>query len=81
MKRVVPQGISRHDVTLPSGRVYGTAGAWGSLLGRKGNLTIRKRKLGWLPFLPAPSEASFLVGRFQTKAEGKLKESARDCDH
>jgi len=62
------EGLEREDVVLEPGRVYATAGAWGSTLGRKGNLCIRQRKLGWLPFLPAPSEASFLVGRFETRA-------------
>ena len=61
-------GLERSDVALEAGRLYATAGAWGPQLGRKGNLTIRKRKMGWLPFLPTPNEASFLVGQFRTQA-------------
>ena len=62
----------------PAGRIYGTAGCWGSQLGRKGNLTIKQRKLGWLSFLPAPSQASFLVGRFRTVAVTSGEEDAEE---
>lgn len=59
-------GIQRQDVELPPGRIYFSAGCWGSQLGRKGNLVIKQRKLGWLPFLPSINDASFLVGTFRT---------------
>ena len=36
-------GLERFDVMLDPGRIYATAGAWGSQLGRRGNLTIRQR--------------------------------------
>ena len=60
------RGLERHDIRLDPGRIYATAGAWGTQLGRRGSLTIRQRKMGWLPFLPIPNEASFLVGTFTT---------------
>jgi len=72
------EGLERKDISLEAGRIYGTAGCWGSQLGRKGNLTIKQRKLGWLPFLPAPSEASFLVGRFRTVAVTSGEENAEE---
>ena len=62
-------GLQRGDVVLEPGRLYGTAGAWGSLLAKRGNLTIRQKKLGWIPFLPSFADASFLVGRFEAVAE------------
>ena len=40
-------GIARQDVCLEAGRLYFTAGAWGDLLQRRGNLTIRQRRFGW----------------------------------
>ena len=46
-------GLERGDVRLKAGRLWCTAGAWGSLLARRGSLTIKQRKLGWLPFLPS----------------------------
>ena len=61
-------GIEREDVTLEAGRIYGSAGAWGDLLQRRGTLTIKQRKFGFLPFLPAPREASFIIGTFTAKA-------------
>ena len=60
------EGVERGDVMLEPGRIYGNAGAWGSQLGRRGSLTIKQRKLGWIPFVPTPSEASFIVGTFST---------------
>ena len=53
------EGLERGDVRLEPGRLYATAGAWGALLGRRGNLSIKQRKFGWMPFLPTLSEASF----------------------
>ena len=60
-------GIERNDVVLEAGRLFCTAGAWGDLLQRRGTLTIKQKKFGWLPFLPSPSEGSFLVGTFEAK--------------
>ena len=62
-------GVERDDVTLEAGRLHFSGAAWGNLLAKKGNLTIKQKKLGWLPFLPAPSEASFLVGAYRAKEE------------
>jgi hypothetical protein len=59
-------GLKRDDVVLDAGRIYCKAGAWGSTLGRRGNLSIKQAKFGWMPFLPSPSQASFLVGTFRT---------------
>ena len=56
------------DVTLEAGRLYATCGAWGDLLQRRGTLTIKQRKFGWMPFLPTPNEASFIVGVFTAQA-------------
>ena len=61
-------GVERGDVVLDPGRIYCTAGAWGDMLQRRGTLTIKQRKFGWLPFLPAPREASFLVGTYTATA-------------
>lgn len=60
-------GLERGDVVLEPGRLYCTAGAWGDLLARRGNLTIKQRKFGWIPFLPSLSEGSFLVGTFSAE--------------
>ena len=38
-----------------------------ALLARRGNLTIKQRKFGWIPFLPSLSEGSFLVGTFSAE--------------
>ena len=61
-------GVSRDDVLLEPGRIFGTCGAWGNLLQRRGTLTIKQRKFGWMPFLPSVNEASFIVGTFTSKA-------------
>ena len=73
-------GIERQDVCLEPGRLYCTAGAWGDLLQRRGTLTIKQRKFGWMPFLPAPREASFLVGVFTAKAVEKEQQAPRGVD-
>jgi hypothetical protein len=62
-------GVARGDVELEAGELHGTAGAWGELLQRRGTLTIKQRKFGWLPFLPAPRDASFIVGVFTATRE------------
>ena len=36
------------------------------MLQRRGTLTIKQRKFGWLPFLPSPTLGSFLVGTFRS---------------
>ena len=69
-------GIERNDVILEPGQLWCTAGAWGNLLQKRGTLTIKQRKFGWMPFLPAPREASFLVGVFTSKAEARADESS-----
>jgi hypothetical protein len=74
-------GVERGDVALEPGRLYCTAGAWGDLLARRGSLTIKQKKMGWLPFLPTPNEASFIVGVFQAKPlpeEGKEEPSGSE---
>ena len=40
----------------------------GDTLGRRGGLTIKQSRLGWLPFLPTlpGTQASFIVGTFRT---------------
>lgn len=63
------EGLARDDVALEPGRLYFSGSAWGALLAKRGNLTIRRRRLGWLPFLPAPSDASFLVGTYRAAQE------------
>lgn len=60
------EGVSRSDVVLEPGRLYCTAGSWGDLLARRGSLTIKQKRMGWLPFLPTPNEASFMVGVFRS---------------
>lgn len=60
-------GLSKGDVVLEPGRLYFNAPCWGALLSRRGNLTIRQRKLGWIPFLPSVGEASFMVGTFRSQ--------------
>ena len=62
------RGLARGDVTLEPGRVYFNAPCWGALLGKRGTLTIKQRRLGWLPFLPAIGEGSFIVGTFSCAA-------------
>ena len=60
-------GLSKgNDLTLDAGRLYFACGAWGNLLGKRGTLTIRQKRFGFLPFLPGP-EASFIVGTFRCK--------------
>ena len=61
-------GLRRNDIVLDAGRIYGTTTAWGPQLSRKGNLTLKKRKLGWLPFLPSLGESSFLIGCFRSRS-------------
>ena len=61
------EGLERSDVTLDPGRIYCTAGSWGDMLARRGSLTIKQRKMGWLPFIPTASEASFIVGVFRSQ--------------
>ena len=80
------RGITRADVELPAGRLYFNAGAWGDgtagILAKRGTLTIRQRRLGWLPFLPSVREGSFLVGTFRAAPPspigGRGTESERD---
>ena len=69
------EGLERKDVILEPGRLYATAGAWGNLLGRRGNLSIKQRKFGWMPFLPSLNDASFLVGTFTTAAAERTSSS------
>jgi hypothetical protein len=61
-------GMQREDVVLDPGKLWFSAPAWGSQLSRRGNLTIRQSKLGWLPFLPTlpGTEGSFMVGTFRS---------------
>ena len=69
-------GIERGDVVLEPGRVYASAGAWGSLLQKRGTLTIKQRKFGWMPFLPTANEASFIVGVFTATAAQESEATA-----
>ena len=59
------EGLERKDVRLEPGKLYCTAGAWGDVLARRGGLTIKQKKFGWMPFLPTANEASFIVGVFR----------------
>jgi hypothetical protein len=59
----------------PTG-LFCTCGAWGDVLQRRGTLTIKQSRFGWMPFLPAPREASFIVGTFTAKVVAE--ESAAD---
>jgi hypothetical protein len=62
------KGLARDDVVLESGKLWFSAPAWGVQLSKRGNLTIKQSKLGWLPFLPTlpGTEGSFMVGTFRT---------------
>ena len=71
------EGVERGDISLEPGRLYGTAGAWGALLQKRGNLTIKQKKMGWIPFLPTFSDASFLVGSFEA-AEVVVEQAVAD---
>ena len=66
------KGIERDDVILEPGKLWGSAGAWGDVLSRRGSLTIKQKKLGWLPFLPTlpGTEGSFMVGKFRSEPVG-----------
>lgn len=66
------KGLERDDVVLEAGKIWFSAPAWGSTLSRKGNLTIKQAKLGWIPFLPTlpGTEGSFMVGTFRSSAYG-----------
>ena len=63
------EGLERDDVVLDAGKVWFSAPAWGAQMSRKGNLTIKKRKLGWIPFIPTlpGTEGSFMVGTFRSE--------------
>jgi len=60
-------GLARDDVVLEAGRLHFSAPAWGAQLSRRGGLTIKQSKLGWIPFLPTlpGTEGSFIVGTFR----------------
>lgn len=60
-------GLARNDVTLDAGELCFSAACWGSQLARRGGLTIKQRKMGFLPFLPTLTPASFMVGTFTAK--------------
>jgi len=62
-------GLQRDDVVLEPGKIWFSAPAWGAQLSRRGNLTIKQNKLGWIPFLPTlpGTEGSFMVGVFRTE--------------
>ena len=66
------KGLERDDVVLEAGKIWFSAPAWGSTLSRKGNLTIKQAKLGWIPFLPTlpGTEGSFMVGTFRSSVYG-----------
>jgi len=61
------QGLERGDVALEPARLYFSAPCWSAVLSKRGTLTIKQRKLGWLPFIPSLNEGSFIVGTFQAK--------------
>ena len=63
------QGLERDDVILEPGKIWFSAPAWGNQLSRRGNLTIKQKKLGWIPFLPTlpGTEGSFMVGTFRSE--------------
>ena len=69
-------GVERDDVVLEAGQIHGTCGAWGDLLQRRGTLTIKQSRFGWMPFLPAPRKASFIVGTFTAKREEEVSDSS-----
>jgi hypothetical protein len=71
---LVHGGLSRNDVMLEPGRLYFNAPCWGAQLGRRGGLTIRQRKMGFLPFLPTLTPASFIVGTFRAAAKAATEE-------
>ena len=60
-------GLARNDVTLDAGELCFSAACWGAQLARRGGLTIKQRKMGFLPFLPTLTPASFMVGTFTAK--------------
>ena len=60
-------GLARNDVTLDAGELCFSAACWGPQLARRGGLTIKQRKMGFLPFLPTLTPASFMVGTFTAK--------------
>lgn len=60
-------GLARGDVELEPGRLFFSAPCWGSVLSKRGTLTIKQRKMGWLPFIPTFNEGSFIVGAFEAK--------------
>ena len=64
------RGVQQEDVVLDAGKLWFTAPAWGRQLSRRGNLTIKQSKLGWLPFLPTlpGTQGSFMVGTFRSEA-------------
>ena len=70
-------GLARNDVTLDAGELCFSAACWGPQLARRGGLTIKQRKMGFLPFLPTLTPASFMVGTFTAKpaAEAGAKAS------
>lgn len=43
------KGLQRDDVVLEPGKIWFNAPAWGPQLSRRGNLTIKRSRLGWLP--------------------------------
>ena len=63
------KGLNRDDVILEAGKVWFSAPTWGSQLSKRGNLTIKQSKLGWIPFLPTlpGTQGSFMVGTFRTE--------------
>ena len=62
------KGLQRDDVVLEPGKIWFNAPAWGPLLSRRGNLTIKRSRLGWIPFLPTlpGTQGSFMVGTFRS---------------
>ena len=68
-------GIQKDDIVLEPGRLWCTCGAWGDLLQKRGTLTIKQSKFGWLPFIPSPREASFIVGVFTAVRQDEPNQS------
>ena len=64
------KGIEKDDTILEPGKLYFAAPhfAGTQLLGKKGMLTIRQKKLGFLPFIPTFNEGSFIVGTCRVEA-------------
>ena len=64
------KGIEKDDTVLEPGKLYFAAPhfAGTQLLGKKGMLTIRQKKLGFLPFIPTFNEGSFIVGTCRVEA-------------